>query len=59
MKDIQKRGKDAVGDNAMDFINSLMTVEERAESDLRGGSYRRISKGRDRRKGISQKSLKS
>lgn len=56
LKDIQKRGKDAVGDNAIDFINSLMTVEERAESDLRVALIGELVKARQE-KGISQKKL--
>ena len=56
LKDIQKRGKDAVGDNAIDFINSLMTPEERAESDLRVSLIGELIKAR-KDKGISQKKL--
>ena len=35
LKDIKERGNDALGDNAVDFIDSLMAVEERSERDLR------------------------
>ena len=34
-EDIKARGEAAIGDNALDFIDSLLTPEEIVESDLR------------------------
>ena len=56
LEDIHERGNNAIGDNAVDFINSLMTPEERAESDLRVSIIGELIKAR-KDKGISQKKL--
>ncbi len=56
LEDIHERGNNAIGDNAVDFINSLMTPEERAESDLRVSLIGELIKAR-KDKGISQKKL--
>lgn len=46
----------AIGDDAVAFINSLLTPEERAESDLRVALIGELIKARQER-GISQKKL--
>lgn len=33
--DIKKRGQDALGDDALEFMDSLMSQDERDKSDLR------------------------
>lgn len=33
--DVKKRGQDALGDDALEFIDSLMSQDEIAKSDLR------------------------
>ena len=33
--DLQKRGVDAIGDNALEFMDTLLTQEEIIESDIR------------------------
>lgn len=33
--DVKKRGQDALGDDALEFMDSLMSQDERDKSDLR------------------------
>lgn len=33
--DVKKRGQEALGDNALEFMDSLMSPDERDKSDLR------------------------
>lgn len=55
-EDLKARGDDAVGENALEFIDSLLTEEEIAESDLRVALIGEMVKARQE-KGISQKKL--
>lgn len=52
---LHERG-DAIGEDALDYIESLMTVDERAESDLRVALIGELIKARHE-KGITQKKL--
>jgi len=54
--DLKERIKDAVGENAIDFMNKLLTPEEIAASDLRVAMMIELTKARAK-KGISQKKL--
>lgn len=56
MDDTKERGEDAIGENALDFMDSLLTPEEIAESDLRVALIGELIKARQE-KGISQKRL--
>lgn len=49
-------GDSAIGDNALEFIDSLLTQEEIAQSNLRVAIIGELIKAR-REKGISQKKL--
>ncbi len=55
-EDLRARGNDAIGGNALEFIDSLLTEEEIAESDLRVALIGELVKARQE-KGISQKKL--
>lgn len=50
------RNNSAIGGNALEYIDSLLTPEERAESDLRVALIGEIIKARQE-KGLSQKKL--
>lgn len=54
--DLDERGADAVGSNALEFMDTLLTPEEIAESNLRVALIGEIIKARQE-KGISQKKL--
>lgn len=54
--DVKKRGSDALGSDALDFMDSLLTAEEIAESDLRIALIGELIKAR-KEKGLSQKKL--
>ena len=54
--DLQDRGKEAVGGDALALLNSLLTTEEIIESDLRVSLIGEIIKARQE-KGISQRQL--
>ena len=56
LNDLHERCDDAIGENALDYIESLMTVDERAESDLRVALIGELIKARHE-KGITQKKL--
>ena len=56
LNDLHERGDDAIGENALDYIESLMTVDERVESDLRVALIGELIKARHE-KGITQKKL--
>lgn len=55
-KDLQARGDEAIGGDALDFMNSMLTPEEIAESDLRVALMGELIKARQE-KGISQREL--
>lgn len=55
-EDLKARGEDAIGENALEFMDSLLTEEEIAESDLRVALIGELVKARQE-KGISQKKL--
>ena len=55
-EDIKARGEAAIGDNALDFLDSLLTPEERTESDLRVSIIGELIRARQEQ-GISQKKL--
>lgn len=54
--DLKERGADAIGENVLDFMDSLLTPEEITESDLRVALMGELIKARTE-KGISQKKL--
>lgn len=56
MADIAERGTAAIGDDALEFMDSLLTPEEVAESNLRVALIGEIIKARQE-KGITQKKL--
>ena len=56
LEDLQERGTDAVGGNALEFIDKILTPEEIAESNLRVALISEMIKARQE-KGISQKKL--
>lgn len=55
-KDLRERGSGAVGDDVLAFMDSFLTPEEIAESDLRVALISELIKARQE-KGISQKKL--
>lgn len=56
LADFQERGADAVGTDALRFMDDLLTPDEIAESDLRVALIGELIKAR-KEKGISQKKL--
>jgi len=56
MADTVKRGTSAIGSDALEFMDSLLTPEEKAESDLRAALIGELIKARQEQ-GISQKKL--
>lgn len=54
--DLKKRGEEALGSNALDFMQSILTPEEIAASNLRAALIGELIKARQE-KGISQKKL--
>lgn len=56
LRDVYERGTDAVGGDALKFMDTLLTPEEKAESDLRVALIGEMVKARKER-GISQKKL--
>lgn len=56
MNDIKKRGSAAIGENALEFMDSFLTKEEIEESNLRVAIMEEIIDAR-KEKGISQKRL--
>lgn len=56
LSDVEKRGNEAIGDNALEFMDSFLTEEEKAESNLRVAVISEIIKAR-KEKNISQKKL--
>lgn len=56
MADTVKRGASAIGSDALEFMDSLLTPEEKAESDLRAALIGELIKARQEQ-GISQKKL--
>ena len=56
LADLKERGASAIGDYVLEFINSILTPEEIAKSDLRVAIIGEIIKARQE-KGISQKKL--
>ncbi len=54
--DLKERGADAIGGNALEFMESILTPEEIAESELRVSIIGELIKARQE-KGISQKKL--
>lgn len=56
LADLKERGASAIGDDVLEFMNSILTPEEMAESDLRVAIIGEIIKARQE-KGISQKKL--
>lgn len=56
LDDLQTRGSDAIGGNALDFMDANLTQEEIAESNLRVALIGELIKARQEQ-GISQKQL--
>ena len=56
LADLRERGADAVGEDVISFMESILTPEEIAESDLRVSIIGELIKARQE-KGISQKKL--
>ena len=54
--DLRERGEEAIGGDALEYMHSLLTPEELAESQLRVSLIGEIIKARKER-GISQKKL--
>ena len=54
--DLKERGVDAIGGNVLEFMDSILTPEEIAESNLRVSIIGELIKARQE-KGISQKKL--
>lgn len=54
--DVKKRGQDALGDDALSFMDSLMSSNEILESDLRVQLIDELERARNEQ-GISQKKL--
>lgn len=54
--DVKKRGQDALGDDALEFMDSLMSPDEILESDLRVHLIDELVRARNEQ-GISQKKL--
>ena len=55
-KDAVERGEESIGENALDFIDGLLTPEEAAESDFRVRLIEEFISARNEQ-GISQKRL--
>ena len=55
-EDLQERGMDAIGENALEFIDTLLTEEEIIESNLRVALFSVLIKARQENN-ISQKKL--
>lgn len=56
LEDLNERGSDAVGGNVLEFMESILTPDEMAESGLRVSIIRELIKARQE-KGISQKKI--
>lgn len=56
MADIAERGSSAIGEDALEFMDTILTAEEKSESDLRLALIDELIKARQE-KGISQKKL--
>lgn len=56
LADLDGRGSDAIGEDVLKFMESILTPEEIAESDLRVSIIGELIKAR-KEKGISQKKL--
>lgn len=56
LADLNERGADAVGDDVLEFMDSVLTQEEIMESNLRVAIIGELIKARQE-KGISQKKL--
>ena len=56
LADLNERGADAVGGNVLEFMESILTPDEIAESELRVAIIGELIKARQE-KGISQKKL--
>lgn len=56
MADVAERGDSAIGGDALEFIDTILTAEEKSESDLRVALIGELIKARQE-KGISQKKL--
>ncbi len=56
LADLNERGADAIGNDALEFMDSILTQEELMESDLRVSIIEELIKARQE-KGISQKKL--
>lgn len=54
--DVKTRGTEAIGSNALEFLDTNMTAEEIAESNLRVAIIGELIKAREE-KGISQRKL--
>ncbi len=55
-RDLQSRGDEAIGTDALEFMDALLTPEEKAESELRVALIGELIRARQE-KGISQKKL--
>ena len=56
LRDLNERGSDAVGGNVLEFMDSILTPEEKTKSNLRVALIGELIKARQE-KGISQKKL--
>jgi predicted XRE-type DNA-binding protein len=58
LEDVKTRGADALGGNALEFMDGLLTPEERAASNLRAAMMIELAHARAEQ-GISQKKLEA
>ena len=56
MADVEKRGASAIGGDVLEFMDTVLTADEIAESNLRAALIGELIKARQE-KGISQKKL--
>lgn len=56
LADLNERGANAIGEDVLEFMDSILTPEEKAESNLRVALIGELIKARQE-KGISQKKL--
>lgn len=58
LADVRERGEDAIGEDALAFMDTLLSPEETAESNMRAALIGELIKARQE-KGISQKELEA
>ena len=56
LADLRERGADAIGENALEFMQGILTPEEIAASNVRVGLMTELTRARNER-GLSQRGL--